>query len=116
MYFLAVVPKIALLAILLKLSFLWDTSAVINIIIFAAVLSLVFGSIGGLFQKRIKRLLTYSMINNNGFFLLALASGGLYGFTFMLFYLFIYTFSLLGLFTSLQVLRLQSTLVSLKTF
>jgi NADH-quinone oxidoreductase subunit N len=117
MYFLAVIPKIAILGIVVKLSFLWvSTTLLINIIIISAALSFIIGSLGGLFQNRIKRLLTYSMINNNGFFLLGLIAGTTYGLTFMFFFLIIYTLLLLGLFTSLNSLRLFASLRTLKNF
>jgi NADH-quinone oxidoreductase subunit N len=114
MFFLSVIPKIAILGVLVKLTFLWATPTITLVIVFSAILSVVVGSIGGIFQKRFKRLLTYSMVNNNGFFLLPLTVMGLYGYIFMFFFLIIYTFSLIGLFGSLMSLKLQSTLTGLK--
>lgn len=113
-YFLFVVPKIALLSILIKLSFLFSLYVGIFALLLSGTLSLLLGAIGGLFQTKLKRLLTYSMINNNGFFLFALAIPNIYGVVFLLFFLVIYTTTLLGLFTSLLSLRLNTTFVSLK--
>nr|WBU10822.1 NADH dehydrogenase subunit 2 [Malassezia nana] len=87
------IPKIGILVCLLNLSFIvtgynieWDTIPTIlntisssyakpyqTLLLISAVLSFVVGSIVGLSQVRIKRLLTFSTINHVGFLLLALS-------------------------------------------
>jgi proton-translocating NADH-quinone oxidoreductase chain N len=113
-YFLFVIPKVALISILIKLSFLCSLYISFIALVISGVLSLIIGGLGGLFQTKLKRLLTYSMINNNGFFLFALAVPSLYSTVFIIFFLIIYSVSLLGLFTSIISLRLQTNYVSLK--
>jgi NADH-ubiquinone oxidoreductase chain 2 len=79
-------PKIALLVVLLKLSSTWCSNGIvlndisnINVnawnymLLFSAVLSMLFGTIVGLVQAPIKRLLAYSTVSHIGFMLLALA-------------------------------------------
>jgi NADH-quinone oxidoreductase subunit N len=78
------------------------------VLILSAILSFFVGSLGGVFQKRIKRLLAYSAVSNNGFFLLALLVGNVYGTTVLLFFLVVYVFTLIGTFSSLQVIVLES--------
>jgi len=68
MFFLFIIPKIAIFGLLINLSFLWEANVIWFVFGVSAVLSFVVGALMGLFQKRVKRLLTYSMINNNGFF------------------------------------------------
>lgn len=50
-----------------------------QITMLCAVLSLLVGSLGGLFQKNIKRLLSYSAINHIGFILIAISMDTFYG-------------------------------------
>ena len=71
----SIFPKLALIGILLNLiSFMFVSSQYsLNILlIFSGIGSVVFASIGGLYQKRIKRLLAYSAISQVGFIVLAL--------------------------------------------
>lgn len=113
-YFLFVVPKIAILAIFIKLGFLFFTMNGIWVLILAGITSMFVGALGGLFQPKLKRLLTYSMINNNGFFLFALSILNTFSVVFIIFFLIIYVTTLIGLFTSIINLRLQQSLVTLK--
>lgn len=114
MLFLVVVPKLALLGILSKLSCLWTLGNCFTLIIVSIILNVIIGSVGGVFQKRIKRLLTYSMINNNGFLLLPLLIGSAYGYTFLFYFAFIYLFSVIGIFSAVLALKLRSTELLLK--
>ena len=66
---LATVPKIGIFSILVQIS------PVINVILVCAVLSIVYGAIGGLNQTKLKRLLAYSGITHMGFLLFGLAIG-----------------------------------------
>lgn len=79
-------PKIALLVVLLKLSSTWSLNGItfdslntLNanawsyMLLISALLSMLFGTIVGLVQAPIKRLLAYSTVSHIGFMLLALA-------------------------------------------
>lgn len=73
MLFLTTLPKISLLGLALKLILLLIAVNLYDLIFISGLLSVIVGSLGGLFQKRIKRLFAYSSINNTGFLLLAVA-------------------------------------------
>jgi NADH-quinone oxidoreductase subunit N len=75
--FFVLVPKIALIAIIIRLlfdvfepvSYIWQP-----ILLQCATLSVIIGTFGAIYQRRIKRLLAYSTIGHNGFLILALTS------------------------------------------
>ena len=108
MHFLNVVPKIALVAFFFKFPFLIQLPVISKLLIISALLSFLLGALGGVFQKRIKRLLAYSAINNNGFFLLTVLVGHTYGLMLLLFFLVAYVLTLVGTFSSLQAITLKS--------
>ena len=76
-----------------------------QIMIFAALASILVGAIAAYGQTNIKRLLAYSSINNVGFALIGLAAGGVAGASSVLFYMAIYVVMTLGAF--LCVLRMR---------
>lgn len=91
--FFAVVPKIALFAIFLRL-FQTIFSSFEGIISLAMLLfsfcSVLVGSFVTLRQRKLKRLLAYSSINHVGYLLLALSASSLEGAQSLLFYLIVY--------------------------
>ena len=76
-----------------------------QIVIFAALASIVLGAVAAYGQTNIKRLLAYSSINNVGFALVGLAAGGQGGAQAVLFYSAVYVVMTLGAF--LCVLRMR---------
>jgi NADH-quinone oxidoreductase subunit N len=76
-----------------------------QIVIFAALASIVLGAVGAIGQVNIKRLLAYSSINNVGFALIGLAAGTPAGVSSVLIYMTIYIAMTLGSF--LVVLRMR---------
>ena len=76
-----------------------------QIVIFAALASIILGAVAAYGQTNIKRLLAYSSINNVGFVLVGLAAGGEAGAEAVLFYSAVYVVMTLGAF--LCVLRMQ---------
>jgi len=92
---LTIMPKVAILAFLgefqgfTHLGRIYETTYPIwpNILLISALLSLIIGSLLGLAQYRIKRLLAYSTISHMGFMLLALAIHTPEGIEAYLFYL-----------------------------
>ena len=76
-----------------------------QIVIVVALGSILLGAVAAYGQTNIKRLLAYSSINNVGFALIGLASGGLQGASSVLFYMAVYIVMTLGAF--LCVLRLR---------
>lgn len=67
--------------------------------------SLTVGTFGGLFQKKIKRLLAYSAIAHVGYILLGFIVGSVEGVQAVFIYLFFYLSSSLGIFALLQIGR-----------
>ncbi|HVF82817.1 MAG TPA: NADH-quinone oxidoreductase subunit NuoN [Sphingomicrobium sp.] len=101
-------PKIA--AVLLGTRVCLDalgpaTDAWRQIVIFAALASIVLGAVAAYGQTNIKRLLAYSSINNVGFALVGLAAGGQGGAQAVLFYSLVYVVMTLGAFLCVMRMR-----------
>nr|AYR06584.1 NADH dehydrogenase subunit 2 [Lithothamnion sp.] len=106
--FFSIFPKLVIISLLLRIFFftfhdffsIWK-----NIVIIVSFLSLLFGSLGALSQKKWKRFLAYSSISHIGFILIGFLSGEVLGITSILLYLFIYVITTLGVFTFLLGFR-----------
>lgn len=96
-FFFAVVPKISLFVLLMRLCYVSFYQIFINdfqIYFFAlAVLSIFVGSLGGLEQRKLKTLLAYSSISHTGYLLLSFSTGNIEGLQMMFYYLAIYMIS-----------------------
>ncbi len=106
--FFATAPKVAAIAILMRIAldpFVAQSDAWQQIIIFAALASIVIGALGAIGQENIKRLLAYSSINNVGFILVGLAAATEAGAAAMLVYLAIYVAMSLGSFVAVLMLQ-----------
>lgn len=106
--FFATAPKVAAVALTARVVFEVFGGQVLawqQIVMFAALASIVFGALGAIGQENLKRLLAYSSINNIGFILLGLAVANAAGASAMLVYLFIYVAMSLGSFVALLMLR-----------
>jgi len=91
--FFATAPKVGAMAMLMRVAldaFGAQAAAWQQIVIFAAIASIVIGALGAIGQQNIKRLLAYSSINNVGFILIGLAVATPQGAAAMLTYLAIY--------------------------
>ena len=100
--FVAILPKISLFIFLLELVNYATPSAVefswSYIFLVSSLLSLILGTVVGLVQRRIKRLLAYSSISHVGFILLALAGGNQESLSAFFFYLMQYSVSNVNIF------------------
>ncbi|WP_375391243.1 NADH-quinone oxidoreductase subunit NuoN [uncultured Sphingomonas sp.] len=76
-----------------------------QIVIFAALASIILGAVAAIGQSNVKRLLAYSSINNVGFILVGLAAGTAEGVAAMLFYLVVYIAMTLGAFIVVLQMR-----------
>lgn len=99
--FFATAPKVAAMALIARLMF--DAFGNVpgdwgQIIAALAVLSMFLGSIAGIGQRNIKRLMAYSSIAHMGFALVGLAAGTAYGVQTMLLYMAIYAVMNVGSF------------------
>ncbi len=106
--FFASAPKVAAVVLLARVSleaFGNQADAWRQVVIFAALASIVVGALGAIGQTNIKRLLAYSSINNVGFILIGLAAATAAGASAMLVYLAIYVAMTVGSFVSLLLLR-----------
>jgi NADH-quinone oxidoreductase subunit N len=106
--FFATAPKVAGVALTARVVFEvfgGQVAAWQQIVMFAALASIVFGALGAIGQENLKRLLAYSSINNVGFILLGLAVANEAGASAMLVYLFIYVAMSIGSFVALLMLR-----------
>jgi len=106
--FFASAPKVA--AVLLATRVCLDalepaTDAWRQIVIFAALASILLGAVAAWGQTNIKRLLAYSSINNVGFALIGLAAGGPKGASSVLFYMAVYVVMTLGAFLCVLLMR-----------
>ena len=100
--FIAVVPKIAALAVIMRILYIpfsniheiWH-----QIIVILSILSIYIGAFGAIMQDNIKRLMAYSTIGGIGYSLLALSVGSSEAFIAALLYITIYSISVLDCFT-----------------
>jgi NADH-quinone oxidoreductase subunit N len=97
----SILPKIVFFFIFVKLHyfvFYPFFSIFHSLFVVCAILSALVGSIAALYQVKIKRLLTYSMIANNGFLILVFSLGNLNSIIVGFFYLFTYILIIAGIF------------------
>ncbi len=109
--YLSTLPKISLLFIFLKIYYgvFFELFTFLQILFIAvAILSIIWGSVAAIYQIKVKRLLTYSMITNTGYIFLGLALFDITGVYITIFYLISYVFIMLGLFLSFISLRDRS--------
>jgi NADH-quinone oxidoreductase subunit N len=106
--FFASAPKVAAIALTARVAldaFGGQLDAWRQIVIFAALASIVVGALGAIGQENIKRLLAYSSINNVGFILIGLAAGTVEGAGAMLAYLVVYVAMTVGSFVAVLMMR-----------
>src|SRR5690606_26582161 len=106
--FFASAPKVAAVALVARISieaFGAQADAWRQIVIFAALASILWGAFGAIGQTNIKRLLAYSAINNVGFILIGLACATAEGVSAMLVYLAIYVPMTIGSFVAVLMMR-----------
>ena len=100
----AIVPKIAILLTLINLlvvPFIGIWYSIQPFLIIAAILSLIVGSLGGINQGKIKRLISYSAISHVGFILIGIIPLSLYSIESSIIYILIYIILSLSTFTIL---------------
>jgi len=106
--FFASAPKVAAMGMLVRMAmdpFGGEVDSWRQIVIFAALASIVVGALGAIGQQNLKRLLAYSSINNVGFILIGLAAATPDGIAGVMVYLAIYVAMTIGSFTALLMLR-----------
>ena len=106
--FFATAPKVAAVALTARVAldaFGGQVDAWRQIVIVAALASIVVGALGAIGQNNLKRLLAYSSINNVGFILVGLGAASASGASAMFVYLAVYAAMSLGSFVSLMMLQ-----------
>jgi NADH-quinone oxidoreductase subunit N len=106
--FFATAPKVAALALTMRVAldaFSNQSDAWRQIVIFAALASIIVGALGAIGQKNLKRLMAYSSINNVGFILIGLACATVEGASAMLVYMAIYVAMTFGGFVAILMLK-----------
>jgi NADH-quinone oxidoreductase subunit N len=106
--FFALIPKLVIFTLIIKLFFIIQDLFILEfnyLMLVSSILSIIIGSIGALYQKTIKRLLSYSAINHTGFILLGITIGNLEGLVSVFFYLIIYYLIIISIFSI--VLQIQ---------
>jgi len=109
--FFAIVPKISLLALFLRL-YLYTFYDLIEswqqFIILCAIGSMVIGSLVAIRQQKIKRLLAYSSIGHIGYMLVAISTGTVEGIQALLIYIIIYMIMSINIWSVILVLEKQN--------
>lgn len=111
-FFFAVVPKIAIFVVLIRLSYnsiYFSFNWLKEILALITLLSVLGGSLGGLYQRQIKSLLAYSSISHMGYVMLAFSSDSFLGLEMLFFYLIIYSMSGLCIWSIFILTRLKKT-------
>ncbi len=106
--FLATVPKISIVFVLIRLLFGPFVELVPMIqpyILWLCVISIIWGAIGAIGQQNIRRLLAYASVHNIGFILLPMCLGSFEGLQISIEYLIIYTLSMVALFIGITSLH-----------
>lgn len=113
----AIVPKIALFGLLYRLGasfavydlFFWN-----EFLAYIGFFSIVIGTLGALYQVKIKRLLAYSAISHTGFLLIGYSTLDFFGIYVTLIYLIVYILLSLNIFTFLLSVRKWDNFLKLK--
>jgi proton-translocating NADH-quinone oxidoreductase chain N len=116
-FYLSTIPKISLIFVMFKLYYSVFFPLFIlyqNLFVISALLSIILGSIAAIYQVKLKRLLTYSMITNTGYLLLSFSFGDISGIYVTVFYLISYIFIMFGLFFCFICLKSRSTNLLIK--
>jgi NADH-quinone oxidoreductase subunit N len=106
--FFSVVPKIAILIFLVRLigvTFVDFITHWQQIVVFMSAISMLVGSVAGIAQKNLKRLIAYSSIGHIGYILLGVLPATQEAASHLLFYITIYSFMNLGFFALLLLLE-----------
>ncbi|OLS27402.1 MAG: F(420)H(2) dehydrogenase subunit N [Candidatus Heimdallarchaeota archaeon LC_3] len=80
---------------------IWE--AVLLILAFVAIFTMIVGNVGALVQMKMKRLLAYSSIGQAGYIMLTIASAGTLSFQAGLYHVFAHTFMIIGAFVCVMI-------------
>ncbi len=113
--FFAIVPKVAAIALIIRLLFIpfaGISEQWFQMIWLLSFLSMIVGAFAGLRQNNIKRLLAYSSIGNIGYALIGIVAGGDAGLASVLVYLTLYMVMTAGVFGIILCMRVEGVSVT----
>jgi len=116
-FFFAVVPQIGILSLLLRLNiiFIYAYLKYLYILfLFLSILTIIVGTLGAIYQTKLKRILAYSGISNMGYMLTAALTINIESIYSIIFYLIIYNIVTMGLWILLLSFRNKSNLIKFK--
>jgi NADH-quinone oxidoreductase subunit N len=116
--FIAAVPKLAAVALLLRLVTLISAEGqvIVNILMVCAVLSMFYGNLSALVQKDVKRLLGFSGISHAGFVLVGLLTLNSTGYATSMYYIIGYAFMNLACFLVICTVSNEGRNVAIEDF
>jgi len=88
-------------------SFFFAFNWIQEILLLIAVFSVIAGSLGGLYQRKLKSLLAYSSISHMGYLMIAFSSASIEGIQMLFCYLIVYTITGLCLWSCIILIRLK---------
>lgn len=109
--FFSITPKIAVLALLLRLCMYTFYDLIDSwqfLIIFSSFLSMLIGTLGAIHQNKIKRLFAYSSIAHVGYLLISLGTGTIESIEALLIYAVLYTLTILNVFSIILVMSKEN--------
>lgn len=115
--FFALIPKFIIFNIILKICIILNQCFVTEfsvLFLASSFFSILIGSIGALYQKTIKRVLSYSAIAHTGFIILVMSLGTIHGFASFLFYIIVYFTLTLNVFLIILQIQQKNGFGSLK--
>ncbi len=116
-FFFAVVPQISILSLLLRLNIIFVYTYLKDLYIFfmvLSILSIVVGTLGAIYQTKLKRIIAYSSISNMGYILSMMLTINIEGMYSVIFYIIVYNIMSTGLWILLLSFRSQSNKIKLK--
>lgn len=116
--FIAAVPKLAAVAVLIRLVSLVssDGEVIVNVLMVCALLSMFYGNLSALVQKDVKRLLGFSGISHAGFVLVGLLTFKVTGYATAMYYIMGYVFMNLACFLVICSVAEKGKNVSVEDF
>ena len=116
-FFFAVVPQISILSLLLRLNIIFLYSYIKYLYIFLMILSIfsiLVGTLGAIYQTKLKRIIAYSGISNMGYILTATLTIDVESMYSVIFYIIVYNVISIGLWILLLSFRNENNLVKFK--
>jgi NADH-quinone oxidoreductase subunit N len=117
MLFFATLPKVGVILVLFKLIFnvfFFYNFILIQLIFISCLLSIIVGNLAALYEMKFKRIIAFSAIANVGFFLLGFYLYNIEGLQSIYFYLIIYIFILMAVFSGFLNIRRYDNFLKIK--